>query len=110
MAEQKYLKIATDLVNKHRYFLLGKSWCPDVKYTINAFQQNKVFDKVFLYELDKLPDQQEAAKIESGFTELAGKKWVPAIFIDGKYWGNEQTLKQLSAQDKLESTLKELIK
>ncbi|GMM36035.1 glutathione-disulfide reductase [Saccharomycopsis crataegensis] len=110
MVEAKYLKVAKDLLAKHPYFLLAKSWCPDVKYAINTLKEHKKYDGYFYaYELDKLPDQAEAYRIEQAFTELAGRKWVPSIFVNGQYWGTEQDLKVLRSQDKLKETLDKLI-
>lgn len=110
MVEAKYLREAEDLLKQHPYFILGKSWCPDVKYAINVLKQHGKFGKFYVHELDKIPNQTDALKLEQAFTQLAGGiKWVPSIFIQGKYWGNEKTLYELSSTDKLESTLNALI-
>lgn len=106
--DSKYKKLAAELVQKHPYFLLAKSWCPDVKYTIATLERVKKYHLFYTYELDKLADQKEAAEIEKAFTELAGRKWVPAIFINGQYWGNEQSLKKLEAEDRLDEFLDQI--
>lgn len=99
---------ASEIVKAHRFVLLAKSWCPDVKYTSNVFKKYNVYDKFYVIELDKMP-ANEALKLEGEFTQLSGRKWVPSIFIDGKYWGNEATLYKLESLDETEGVLKQLI-
>lgn len=61
-----------------------------------------------IIELDQIKDQKEAAALESAFTEIVGKKWVPLLFFKGKYWGNEQDLKNLRKDGQLEAELEKL--
>lgn len=89
---------AGELVKKHRYLMLSKSWCPDCHYAQRVFEKYKVYGKVHVVELDKL-ETGEAARLEKEFTVLSGRKWVPSIFVDGKFWGNEQTLAQHESHD-----------
>lgn len=103
MSEKDYLNKVEELLKQHEYFLLGKTWCPDVKYAIAKLKEQGLFAKFEVYNLDLIKDQDEASKIERAFTQVAGKKWVPSIFVSGKYWGNEQTIKEkLSRGEKLE--------
>lgn len=96
---------ALDIVKAHRFVLLAKSWCPDVKYASNVFKKYHVYDKLHVIELDKMP-ANEALKLEGEFTQLSGRKWVPSIFVDGKYWGNEVSLSQLESQEGTEKAFR----
>lgn len=89
---------ATDLIKQHKFLMLSKSWCPDCHYAINIFKKYNVLDKVYLVELDKLSNN-EAIKLESEFTAISGRKWVPSLFFNGKFWGNESTLKKFESLD-----------
>lgn len=103
-----YITKAKGLISEHPYLMLSKSWCPDCHYVYNLFQQQGIYDKLHIIELDQIKDQEEAAALESAFTEIVGKKWVPLLFFKGKYWGNEQDLKNLRKDGQLEAELKKL--
>ncbi|CAK7897070.1 glutaredoxin-1 [[Candida] anglica] len=106
MASQKYIDKAQALIDKHPFLMLSKSWCPDCHYAYRVWDQFKVTDKVHVIELDKMDNQSEAIELEKGFTHIAGRKWVPTIFFNGKVWGTEQDLKRLASEDKLEESFK----
>ncbi len=97
---------ALDLVKQHRFLMLSKSWCPDCHYAIRIFQKYHVMEKVHLVELDKM-NSTEALKLEKEFTAISGRKWVPSLFFNGKFWGNESTLNGLESSDKTETAFKE---
>lgn len=107
MASQKYLQKAQDLINTHPYLMLSKSWCPDCHYTYRIWDRFHVADKVHIIELDKFPDQKEATELEKAFTEIAGRKWVPTMFFNGKRFGTEADLKRWDSEDKLEEIFKQ---
>lgn len=104
---QKYLDKAQALINEHPYLMLSKSWCPDCHYTYRVWDEYKVRDKVHIIELDKFADQKEAAELEKAFTQIAGRKWVPTIFFNGKRLGTEEDLKRWKAEDKLDEIFKQ---
>jgi glutaredoxin len=97
-----YIKKAQEYISSHEYFQLSKSWCPDCHYTYALWKRYHVTNKVFILELDKLADQNEARELEKAFTALAGRKWVPFIWIKGEPFGTEQDLKRLDSLDKLD--------
>lgn len=107
-SSDEYTTKANNLIAEHPYLMLSKSWCPDCHYVYNLFQNLGIYDKLHIIELDKFQDQQDATALETAFTEIVGKKWVPLLFFKGKYWGNEQDLKQLREQGQLEAEFKEL--
>lgn len=96
---------AADLIKQHRFLMLSKSWCPDCHYAINVFKKYNVLDKVYLVELDKM-NQQESLSLEKEFTAISGRKWVPSLFFNNKFWGNEGTLKKLESLDQTEAEFK----
>lgn len=100
---------AAEIVKNHRFVLLAKSWCPDVKYARSVFEKYGVLNRFHIIELDKLPSN-EAATLESEFTALSGRKWVPSIFVDGAFWGNEKTLSDLESHDKTAAVFASLFK
>lgn len=102
----EYLDRAQKLIKENQFLVLSKTWCPDCHYVHNLFAQLGVTSKVHVIELDKLEDQEDAGKLEAAFTEIAGRKWVPTIFFNGKRFGTEQDLKQLKASGDLETVLK----
>lgn len=85
--------------------MLSKSWCPDCHYAINIFKKYNVLNKVKIVELDKMPSSA-AFKLEKEFTEISGRKWVPSLFFNGKFWGNEGDLKTLESTEKTETEFK----
>ncbi|KAI5950035.1 hypothetical protein CANMA_005389 [Candida margitis] len=103
-----YINKVKTLISQHPYLMLSKSWCPDCHYVYNLFKQEGIYDKLYIIELDQLQDQDEATSLENAFTEIVGKKWVPSLFFQGRYWGNEQDLKNLRKQGELESEFKKL--
>ncbi|CCG25299.1 hypothetical protein CORT_0H01870 [Candida orthopsilosis Co 90-125] len=107
-SSNEYISKAKSLISEYPYLMLSKSWCPDCHYVYNLFQQLGIYDKLHIIELDQFKDQDEATALENAFTEIVGKKWVPSLFFQGKYWGNEQDLKNLRKQGQLESELKKL--
>ncbi|KAG0683136.1 hypothetical protein C6P40_000375 [Pichia californica] len=98
---------AADLIEQHKYLMLSKSWCPDCHYAIRIFQKYNVLNKVHLVELDKM-NPNEALKLEGEFTAISGRKWVPSLFFNGKFWGNEGDLKKLESFDKTETEFKKV--
>jgi len=106
MASQAYLKRAQAFIDKNRFFMISKSWCPDCVYTENIWKKYGVSSKVEILELDKMPDQKDAAELEKAFTEIAGRKWVPTIWFNGSRFGTEQDLKRLESQDATEKEFK----
>lgn len=96
---------AAAIVKNHQFVMLSKSWCPDCHYAIAVFNKYKVLPKVHLVELDKM-NPNEALKLEKEFTALSGRKWVPSIFFNGKFWGNEADLSKLESTDKTEQVFK----
>lgn len=107
-SSDEYTTKAKNLIAEHPYLMLSKSWCPDCHYVYNLFQNLGIYDKLHIIELDKFQDQQDATALETAFTEIVGKKWVPLLFFKGKYWGTEQDLKKLREQGQLESEFKKL--
>lgn len=107
MASAEYLDKANQLIGQHPYLMLSKSWCPDCHYTYKVWEDYGVKDKVHVIELDKFEDQQEAAKLEAAFTEIAGRKWVPTIFFNGQRLGTEEDLKKWKQEGKLDAIFKE---
>lgn len=99
---------AQNYINSHKYFQLSKSWCPDCHYTYALWKRYGVSDKFFILELDKMADQKEAYELEKAFTQLAGRKWVPFIWIDGKPFGCEKDLENLASLDKLDDWFKQV--
>ena len=79
----------------------------DSHYTYRVWDQYNVRDKVHIIELDKFADEEEATKLEAAFTQISGRKWVPTIFFNGKRWGNEEDLKRLEKEGKLEQAFKD---
>lgn len=102
-----YLAKAKQILQDHPFVMLSKLWCPDCVYANNVWSSYGVTEKIHLIELDKFPDQEEAAKLEAAFTEISGRKWVPTIFFHGKKLGTEQDLKNWSADGTLDSVFKE---
>lgn len=98
---------AAEIVKAHRFVLLAKSWCPDVRYASNVFKKYSVYDKLHVIELDKM-NPTEALKLEGEFTKLSGRKWVPSIFVGGQYWGNEGDLSKLESLDQTEKAFKDI--
>lgn len=96
---------AQELIKAHKFLMLSKSWCPDCHYAINVFNKYNILDKIYLVELDKM-NAKEALVLEKEFTAISGRKWVPSIFVNGKFWGNEQTLNTLESTDKTQSEFK----
>lgn len=84
-------------IDAHPFFMISKLWCPDCHYAYRVFDEQGVRSKIHVLELDKLEDQAAAVELESGFTAIAGRKWVPTIWFNGKVFGNEQDLKRLVA-------------
>ncbi|QPG76973.1 hypothetical protein FOA43_004367 [Brettanomyces nanus] len=95
-----------DLIKKSKFFMISKSWCPDCNYTKAIFKKYNVLDKVTILELDKM-DPKKADELEKQFTAIAGRKWVPTIFFDGKVFGTEGTLKNLESTDATEKAFKD---
>lgn len=105
---KEYLKMvakASDLISQNKFFMSSKSWCPDCKYAKSVFNKYNCLDKVKIVELDKM-SPKEAAPLEDEITAIAGRKWVPTIFFNGKIFGTEQTLKDLERKGKTEETFK----
>ena len=98
---------AVDLIKQNKYLMLSKSWCPDCHYAIRVLQKYNVINKVKLIELDKM-NSNEALKLEKEFTEISGRKWVPSLFFNGKFWGNESDLNKLESTDSTEKVFKEV--
>ncbi|GMM31402.1 glutathione-disulfide reductase [Martiniozyma asiatica (nom. inval.)] len=96
---------AKEIISTHKYVMLSKSWCPDCHYAINVFNKYKVLPKIHLVELDKM-DPAPALKLEKEFTQISGRKWVPSLFFNGKFWGNESDLYRLESTDKIEESFK----
>lgn len=96
---------AKDLVSKYDYIMFSKTWCKDCVYTYGIWDKYNVRAKVHIVELDKFEDQQDAANLEAGVTELAGRKWVPTIFFKGDRY-DEQDLKNWEAEGKTEEIFK----
>lgn len=107
MASQQNIDAAQRLINEHRFLMLSKSWCPDCHYTYKIWDKYQVADKVYLIELDKFEDQNEASELEKGFTHISGRKWVPSIFFNGEFLGTEQDLKNWDNEGSLEVIFKE---
>lgn len=107
MAAQKYLDTANKLIQQYPYLMLSKSWCPDCHYTYRIWDEYKVKDKVHIIELDKYENQSEAQELEKAFTQIAGRKWVPTIFFNGKRLGTEEDLKKWRSEDKLDQIFKD---
>ncbi|KAI5959111.1 hypothetical protein KGF57_002207 [Candida theae] len=103
-----FITKAESLISEHPYLMLSKSWCPDCHYVYRLFQKLGIYDKLHIIELDNIANQDDAAALENAFTGIVGKKWVPSLFFKGKYWGNEQDLKNLEKQGQLEPELKRL--
>ena len=89
--------------------MLSKSWCPDCHYTYEIWNQYNVKEKIYIIELDKFEDQNEAEELEKAFTEIAGRKWVPTIFFHGKILGTEEDLKRWTKEVNCPRSLKILI-
>ncbi|ODV62575.1 glutathione-disulfide reductase GRX8 ASCRUDRAFT_69366 [Ascoidea rubescens DSM 1968] len=92
---EKYTKAANKFIADNKYFMISKSWCPDCHYAYRIWEKYKVSDKFFILELDKISNKDQAINLEKAFTKIIGQKWVPSIFFNGLYFGNEQTLKKL---------------
>ncbi|KAG7660347.1 uncharacterized protein J8A68_006144 [[Candida] subhashii] len=106
MASQIYIQKAEDYINTHPYLMLAKSWCPDCQYANKIWERFDVSDKVHTIELDKIPDQEEAAELEKAFIEIVGKG-VPKLFFNGKNFGTDADLKKWESEDKLEEIFKQ---
>lgn len=104
---KEYIERAQELVNNHPYLMLSKSWCPDCHYTYEIWNQYNVKEKIYIIELDKFEDQNEAEELEKAFTEIAGRKWVPTIFFNGKFLGTEEDLKRWTKEGKLSEIFKD---
>lgn len=92
-------------IDKNKFFMISKSWCPDCHYAEAIFKKYGVLSKVEILELDKI-DPKQAAELEKAFTAIAGRKWVPTIWFNGETFGTEQTLKQFESLDKTEEEFK----
>jgi glutaredoxin 3 len=97
---------AASIVKNNRFVMLSKSWCPDCHYAMAVFNKHKVLSKIHLVELDKMEPSQ-ALKLEKEFTALSGRKWVPSLFFNGKFWGNEADLYRLESLEKTQETFKD---
>lgn len=106
-SSSEYTTRAQKLIADNNYLMLSKSWCPDCHYVEKIWNDYNVFDKIHIIELDKFEDQDDATKLEAAFTEIIGRKWVPSLFFNGKYFGNEQDLKEWKAQGKLDEIFKQ---
>lgn len=103
---ENYLDEAKDLIRKHPYLMLSKSWCPDCHYAYSIWDRYGVSNTIHVIEFDKMSDQERAQKLEDAFFSLAPRRWVPTIFFNGSVWGTEQNLKDLDHEGKLEEALK----
>ncbi|KAI5965391.1 uncharacterized protein KGF55_001612 [Candida pseudojiufengensis] len=99
---------AKSLISKHKYLMISKSWCPDCHYIYNLFKKLNIFNKLYIIELDKFENQKQAQLLEDEFNSIIGKKWVPQLYFNGKYWGNESNFKELVKDDKLDEELKKI--
>ncbi|KAH3666423.1 hypothetical protein WICMUC_005691 [Wickerhamomyces mucosus] len=106
MASVTYLKKAQAYIDNNQYFAISKSWCPDCHYLVAILKKYGVLNKFEILELDKLKDQKEAFELEKAFTQLSGRKWVPTIWANGKYFGTEQDLKKYESLDQTEEIFK----
>lgn len=102
MALPEYRAKAEKLIAENPYLMLSKSWCPDCHYVEKIWNDYNVFNKIHIIELDKFEDQDEAIKLEAAFTEISGRKWVPSLFFNGKFFGNEQDIKNWKSEGKLD--------
>lgn len=96
-----YTAKAKELIANNKYLMLSKTWCPDCQYAYSIFDKFGVKGKVHIIELDKFEDQTEADNLQSGFTEIVGRKWVPSIFFNGEVF-DESDLKKMVASEELE--------
>lgn len=94
---------AEQLIKDHKYLMVSKSWCPDCHYVYKIWDAYGIADKVYIIELDKFENQEEATRLEDEFTRIAGRKWVPTIFFNGKKLGTEADLKVWKSEGSLES-------
>lgn len=97
---------AKDLIKKYPYLMLSKSWCPDCHYAVRIFQKYDVLSKVHIIELDKM-NAKEAMELEKEFTAVSGRKWVPSLFFNGKFWGNEADLSRLESMEKTKAAFEQ---
>ncbi|EGV65899.1 hypothetical protein PSN45_003299 [Yamadazyma tenuis] len=102
-----YLKRAKELISKNDFLMVSKTWCGDCQYTYRIWDKYHVKSKVHIIELDKFEDQAEASKLESAITELAGRKWVPTIYLKGQRF-DEQDLKRWEAEGITENEFKKV--
>lgn len=107
MVLPEYKAKAEKLIKEHDFLMLSKSWCPDCHYVEKIWNDYGVTEKVHIIELDKFTDQDDATNLEAAFTEISGRKWVPSLFFNGKFLGNEQSLKTWKDEGKLDQIFKD---
>ncbi|CUM64568.1 uncharacterized protein PRCAT00002175001 [Priceomyces carsonii] len=107
MVSAAFRKKAENYISLNPYLMISKSWCPDCHYAYRIWERYNARDKVYIIELDKFEDVEEAKQLEEAFAEIAGRKWVPTIFFNGKVFGTEEDLKRLENEGKLTQVLKD---
>ncbi|KAH3901049.1 related to Glutaredoxin-8 [Saccharomycodes ludwigii] len=92
MSSTKYVNIARNLVQKHKFFQLTASWCPDCRYTNNIWKTFNVQNKIQSLEIAPM-DRIEADNYREAFSIVAGGiRNLPTVFVNGKYWCTEKEL------------------
>lgn len=105
IVKPEYLEKAQQIIKDNNYVMLSKTWCGDCKFTYQVWDQYNVKSKIHIIELDLFPDQDEAKDLEDAFIKIAGKKWVPTIFLKGDRF-DELDLKNWQQQGILEDKFK----
>lgn len=101
----EFLQKAQQIIKDNDFVMLSKTWCGDCKYTYLVWDEYDIKSKIHIIELDLFENQTEAEELENAFIQIAGRKWVPTIFLKGERF-DEQDLKSWKQQGILEDKFK----
>lgn len=98
--DQVYLTEAKSLIEKNKFLVVSKTWCPDCHYAKKVFaglNSNPVY-----VELDKLDHGKE---LQAAFLQLTNQNTVPNVFIAREHIGTENDIKRLLESGELQKKL-----
>lgn len=104
----QYIEKAQSILRAHRFVQLTAGWCPDCVYANSIWKKYGVLDKVYLFDISKLPTREEGNAYRDAFHEISGIRWLPTIFVNGTKWGTEADLRRLDKEGKLVDELKKV--
>lgn len=96
MSTGNELQQAEDLINKHDFLCVSKSWCPDCVYAKQVFAE--LNSSPHIVELDKM---ENGEALQKAFLEITGQNTVPNVFIKQEHIGTEDDIKRLHESGEL---------